>query len=899
MAKQNINIGVNPGDGTGDVVREAFSKSKDNFDELYARPVADMNKSQYDTDNSGVVDAAEKVSGIDASGALTYYGKNAAGAVGFHIFSDDKVAAFVDFASFPIAGFEGVIYIDQTDFSLYLWDDVNNVYFEAGVTHAYVDSKIEDAIVDGVLDKAPSQNVVFDKLALKVDKVTGKSLISDTEITRLAGVKPGATPIVKPFTYAGGVQEFTVDTPIIKPDYILVGNTSLQLTQFTWAGSKFTITDTLTVGAAIEIGYWDDTTFINSIAPDGVIESGNLEAVSGGEIYSHVLSKTYRENLFINNRFLYAIENLTTFTKTGFIWTAANSVTSYNTIDSLGLFSYIGKCTKFKFNSLVDNGGLVISKSDFVSKSSYDNTIAANIEINSPVSLTGTLRVYQVAGGVQVKKGSDIPFTFGVGVNTISFPQTSFDTSFDYVWFRFFPNLNAWDNQTIYWGRTFVYSGGNATLRLDDNDSHSADAIKAESKKLNLDLFKENLFIHNKYLEDLNSAVITGIPINTSFNFGSAILSQNFIDAFPIFGYVGNCASFQFTNLSNGGLLIKKSEFENLSSYNGSLTANLEVYSPVAVTGTIQFNQGTSGSFVAKGDSIPFTFGVGVNIFAFPLTPFDASSDFVWLRIFPDASWDNQTVKFGRVMLSSETINKNELEVSIKEIYQNLYDSSELIKGLITDLTPFSLSHWYGKKMIVLGDSITYQTTWQPEITRAIGVVNTNLGVGGSMVTPYITGTIGKNATESIYYRADSVDTYTPDLILLFGGQNDNLVSMGGQIPLGTINDTPYIGVEVSSNPPSFYSSYMGTVEKLLTQNKSASLILITPLWSANQTYAIKKTKTDAIKEIGALYGVRVINLLEESGINSINSIAYLQDGVHPNNSGGLLIGALISNYLR
>jgi len=58
----------------------------------------------------------------------------------------------------------------------------------------------------------------------------------------------------------------------------------LQLTQFTWAGSKFTITDTLTNGAVIEIGYWDDTTFVNSIAPDGVIESGNLEAVSGKDI---------------------------------------------------------------------------------------------------------------------------------------------------------------------------------------------------------------------------------------------------------------------------------------------------------------------------------------------------------------------------------------------------------------------------------------------------------------------------------------------------------------------------------------------------------------------------------------------------------------------------------------
>ena len=97
MAKKNINIGVNPGDGTGDLVREAFSKSKDNFDELYARPVSDMNKSQYDTDNSGVVDSAEKVSGIDAAGNLSYYGKNADGAIGFYTFPVDKVDGYPDF----------------------------------------------------------------------------------------------------------------------------------------------------------------------------------------------------------------------------------------------------------------------------------------------------------------------------------------------------------------------------------------------------------------------------------------------------------------------------------------------------------------------------------------------------------------------------------------------------------------------------------------------------------------------------------------------------------------------------------------------------------------------------------------------------------------------------------
>ena len=36
MAKQIINIGATPNDGTGDPLRDSFDKTNDNFDELYA-----------------------------------------------------------------------------------------------------------------------------------------------------------------------------------------------------------------------------------------------------------------------------------------------------------------------------------------------------------------------------------------------------------------------------------------------------------------------------------------------------------------------------------------------------------------------------------------------------------------------------------------------------------------------------------------------------------------------------------------------------------------------------------------------------------------------------------------------------------------------------------------------
>ena len=36
MTKQTINIGTVPNDGTGDTLRDAFDKTNDNFDEIYA-----------------------------------------------------------------------------------------------------------------------------------------------------------------------------------------------------------------------------------------------------------------------------------------------------------------------------------------------------------------------------------------------------------------------------------------------------------------------------------------------------------------------------------------------------------------------------------------------------------------------------------------------------------------------------------------------------------------------------------------------------------------------------------------------------------------------------------------------------------------------------------------------
>tara|TARA_R110002020_G_C16284813_1_gene772036 strand:- start:1299 stop:2069 length:771 start_codon:yes stop_codon:yes gene_type:complete len=61
MAKQTINIGTDPNDGTGDLIRNAFDKCNDNFTELYTDDAGDV----------GSITATAPIERDSATGAVT------------------------------------------------------------------------------------------------------------------------------------------------------------------------------------------------------------------------------------------------------------------------------------------------------------------------------------------------------------------------------------------------------------------------------------------------------------------------------------------------------------------------------------------------------------------------------------------------------------------------------------------------------------------------------------------------------------------------------------------------------------------------------------------------------------------------------------------------------------
>jgi hypothetical protein len=225
--------------------------------------------------------------------------------------------------------------------------------------------------------------------------------------------------------------------------------------------------------------------------------------------------------------------------------------------------------------------------------------------------------------------------------------------------------------------------------------------------------------------------------------------------------------------------------------------------------------------------------------------------------------------------------------------------------GIPVNMRASSLS---GKKLVTIGDSMTALCLWQPFLTQATGMIwskdETLLGVNGNpkmgmvnstvapLIVPGSTGGYapGRGPGQSIYARATSVQKYKPDIIILWGGQND-----GAQDPNYDLFTTPYSGNDVISgsvDQPTFIASYKGTLVRLIRDNPTAQIYAMTLLYNGltgepNQAnYGRAESINKIIREVCKMYSVPVIDLFSEVGITPLNSYLYFSDDIHPNLNG-------------
>jgi hypothetical protein len=238
---------------------------------------------------------------------------------------------------------------------------------------------------------------------------------------------------------------------------------------------------------------------------------------------------------------------------------------------------------------------------------------------------------------------------------------------------------------------------------------------------------------------------------------------------------------------------------------------------------------------------------------------------------------------------SGKTIELSNFIVYASESDLKLNSLDELNKSLyMLTKNEESRNKWYGKKLIGLGDSITYLKNSYFNILKGIVYFKTcvNAGVSGTTVAHI---SVGDNCFVD---RVSSLDT-DGDLYLIFGGAND-------------ANNNVLIGTIGNGDTSTFIGAYQYVIETILTNNPKAKIGLIAPykmtiLGSIDATNAVGLAISDyvtSIKTVAEYYSIPCLDLYHTSGCNAQNIATLLSDGTHPTFDFGYILAHQINAFI-
>ncbi len=212
------------------------------------------------------------------------------------------------------------------------------------------------------------------------------------------------------------------------------------------------------------------------------------------------------------------------------------------------------------------------------------------------------------------------------------------------------------------------------------------------------------------------------------------------------------------------------------------------------------------------------------------------------------------------------------------------------------------LSELAGAGISFLGDSITATNNadgqWVKWLCKQLGATY----IANHAASGRVMRDCAKDASS---VALDAADLATTDLVILFAGTNDfNAARVGG---IGALLGTMADSASYAAN--SFYANTKYVVETIYGLKPSVRMVMFTPLYRAGALPATTPTAegkvladyADAVIQVGASYGVPVLDLYRMSGLNSFNESLYLSDGLHPNvaDSGRTIIGRPAAGWLR
>lgn len=229
--------------------------------------------------------------------------------------------------------------------------------------------------------------------------------------------------------------------------------------------------------------------------------------------------------------------------------------------------------------------------------------------------------------------------------------------------------------------------------------------------------------------------------------------------------------------------------------------------------------------------------------------------------------------------------------------------------NIVTNNISVSDSKWKDSTYISIGDSITWQDSHKYYYSKEIAIgyqslLNQKIGFKSIVNYGIYGATMAKSSSfptkDSIMARFKTKNFNHTDIITILAGTNDFKLN----VPLGEIGNKDAKNFDEST----FYGSYRKLLDYILIQNKSVNIYLFTPLQRANGGYDINKVNSsglklidyvDAIKQLGYLYNLPVLDLYKSSGIDISNIKQYTSDGLHPNNIGYELISKPIYNFIE
>jgi lysophospholipase L1-like esterase len=221
-------------------------------------------------------------------------------------------------------------------------------------------------------------------------------------------------------------------------------------------------------------------------------------------------------------------------------------------------------------------------------------------------------------------------------------------------------------------------------------------------------------------------------------------------------------------------------------------------------------------------------------------------------------------------------------------------------------------SKWRNKTWHVIGDSITWQdqkvyagTTevaqgYQTLINETVKFKEIrNAGISGASMakSSKYPSPNGSNCAAGVDPGVNYADV---DLITLFAGTNDFKLN----VPLGIqgqIGDTSF-------DDTTFYGAYRKLLEHILTAKPTIKIYLLASLQRDNSGYDVNFTNpagcklidyVNAVKEIGQMYGLPVLDLYATSGITRLTLDTYTRDGLHPNDLGYARIADVTKGFLE